>query len=85
MLAVGTYLTAAVVQRESPRQPVALGIWNPGVPLDMRNHDEYVARVGKRPAVVLWYQSWGPSSEGQFCARCADKLSNEAIPKYSPG
>lgn len=56
--------------------PIALGIWNPGVPWDMTNHDKYVSQIGKEPAMVLWYQSWGPNSDGKFCASCAENLSD---------
>jgi len=36
------------------------------VPWELTNLDSYCRQVGRKPAVVLWYQSWGPYDQGRF-------------------
>src|SRR5215208_2942369 len=44
----------------------AVGAWNPRGPWGLTNLDSYCRQVGRKPAVVLWYQSWGPYDQGRF-------------------
>jgi hypothetical protein len=62
------------VDKITLKRPMALGVYNPGVPWNMTNHDKYVAQVGREPGLVLMFQSWGPLSEAGFCESCADNV-----------
>ena len=53
---------------------IALGAWNQGVPWDLAKLDVYTSAVGVAPQVVLWYQSWGPPSDGAFGPSLAQAL-----------
>jgi hypothetical protein len=55
---------------------VAVGAWNPGLPEDLTDLYDYQNEVGRKPSVVLWYQSWGPAAEAAFCKSCAQKLKS---------
>jgi hypothetical protein len=69
--------TEMTIRAEDETEPVALGVWAGGVssgnlpglhnpPWNNSWIDYYAQDVGREPAFVVWFQSWGPYSEGVF-------------------
>lgn len=47
---------------EAAPEGVYLGVWQPGAPWDMRALAVFENRVGRKMAIVMWYQGWGASN-----------------------
>ncbi len=74
-LAGATFLGAPVPAGAQTQDKVALGAWNQGVPWDLSKLDAYTSQVGEvPPQVVLWYQSWGPYTDGAFGPSLSEAL-----------
>lgn len=51
-------------RKEEPDEttPVALGVFVPGAPANLRRLDGFVTKVGRMPAFVHWYEAWGSAT-----------------------
>lgn len=48
--------------RDAAPSGLSLGVWQPGAPWNMRELTSFESRVGKKMAIVMWYQGWGASN-----------------------
>jgi beta-mannanase len=47
-----------------PASSVYLGVWQPGVTSDIHALDAFERSVGRKAAIVHWYQGWGAENRG---------------------
>jgi len=66
-----------VDNRQIQGDAIAVGSWNQNTPWDLDSLYEYNRKAGQKAAVVLWYQSWDPGSDSEFCTSCAQRLYDE--------
>jgi hypothetical protein len=62
LMIAGTGSGIVLARNDAPA--VALGVFVPGAPGDLAKLDDVAARIGRMPAVVMWYQAWGGEYAG---------------------
>lgn len=55
------------------------GAFHPDAPFDVGDIDEFTSVVGKRPAIMMWFQPWGADVRSEFSFAAVSELLSKGI------